>query len=207
MEDALGNRQSKMSAIEELIAVREAVGVFDGLETFQDAIDELLSAGFHRSELSLLASESTVRDKLGHQYGKVNELADNPDVPRVAYVSPEAIGDAKGALIGTLIYVGATAAGGTVIVGSGALAVTIAAIVLASGVGGLIGAILAKFVGDHHARYLQDQMDHGGLLLWVRTWNAKRERRAIEILQRHSGSDVHVHSLTVAASNGQFRSN
>jgi hypothetical protein len=188
-----------MSTVEELNDVREAVGVFNGPETFQSAIDELLSAGFHRSELSLLADENTVREKLGHQYGKAHELADNPDVPRVAYVSPEAIGGAEGALIGTLVYVGATAAGGAVIIGGGALAATIAAVALASGVGGLIGTILAKIVGDHHARYLQDQMEHGGLLLWVRTWNAERERRAIEILQRNSGSDVHVHSLPVAA--------
>jgi hypothetical protein len=187
-----------MSTTEELIAVREALAVFDGLETFQDAVDELSSAGFHRSELSLLASESTVRDKLGHQYGKANELAGDPNVPRVAHVSPEAIGDAEGALIGILIYVGATAAGGTVIAGGGALAATIAAIAPASGVGGLIGSILAKFVGDHHACYLQDQIDHDGLLLWVRTWSAERERRAIEILRRHSGSDVHVHSLLMA---------
>lgn len=188
-----------MPAIDKLITIREAVGVFDRPETFQRAIDELLSAGFHRSELSLLASESTVREKLGHQYGKVNELSDSPDVPRVAYVSPEAIGGAEGALIGTLIYVGATAAGGAVIIGGGGLAAAIAAIALAGGVGGLVGAILAKFVGDYHARYLQDQIDHGGLLLWVRTWNVERERRAIEILQRHSGSGVHVHSLPMAA--------
>jgi hypothetical protein len=188
-----------MTTIDELITVREAVGVFDGPETFQSAIDELLSSGFHRSQLSLLANENTVREKLGQQYGKALELADSPDVPRVAYVSPEAIGGAEGALIGTLVYVGATAAGGAVIVGGGALAAAIAAIALAGGVGGLIGVILAKFVGDHHARYLQDQMDNGGLLLWVRTWNTERERRAIEILQRHSGSDVHVHSLPLAA--------
>lgn len=188
-----------MPTIDELIIIREAVGVFDGPETFQRAIDELLSAGFHRSELSLLASENTVREKLGHRYHKANELADSPDVPRVAYVSPEAIGGAEGALIGTLIYVGATAAGGAVIIGGGGLAVAIAAVALAGSVGGLVGAILAKFVGNHHARYLQDQIDRGGLLLWVRTWNPERERRAVEILRRHSGIDAHVHSLPMAA--------
>jgi hypothetical protein len=63
-------------------AAREAVGVFIRLEDFQDAIDELLSSGFHRAELSLLASERAVQEKLGHRYKKVNELRDDPRVPR-----------------------------------------------------------------------------------------------------------------------------
>jgi hypothetical protein len=45
--------------------VREAVGVFASEHDLQAAIDELLSSGFHRAELSLLASESAVKEKLG----------------------------------------------------------------------------------------------------------------------------------------------
>ena len=77
----------------------------------------------------------------------------------------------------------------------GTLAAGITAAVLAGGAGGLIGSILARWVGDHHAHYLQEQMDRGGLLLWVRTWDAEGERRAVEILRKHSGGDVHVHAL------------
>ena len=57
----------------------------------------------------------------------------------------------------------------------------------------MIGAGLAKLVGDQHARRLEEQIKHGGLLLWVRVWNAEDERRAVDILSRHSGRDVHVH--------------
>jgi len=62
--------------------VREAVGVFNRPEDLQDAIDELLSSGFHRAELSLLATEQAVEEKLGHRYEKVSALADDPTVPR-----------------------------------------------------------------------------------------------------------------------------
>src|SRR5688572_29968879 len=158
--------------------VREAVGVFNGADDFQNAIDELLSSGFHRADLSLLASEHVVKEKLGHRYDKVNALQDDPKVPRAAYVSTEAIGDAEGAVIGTLMYVGATAAAGAILVSGGTLAVAIAAVALGWGAGGLIGSILAIWIGDHHARYLQEQMEHGGLLLWVRTWDAEEEERA-----------------------------
>lgn len=38
---------------------------------------------------------------------KVRALAEDPTVPRAAYVSTEAIGGAEGGLIGGLMYVGA----------------------------------------------------------------------------------------------------
>jgi len=107
-------------------AVHEAVGVFNRSEDFQDAIDELFSSGFHRAELSLLASERAVQEKLGHRYKKVSELQDDPRVPRTAYVSTEAIGGAEGGLIGALVYVGATAAAGAIVVSGGTLAGVIA---------------------------------------------------------------------------------
>jgi hypothetical protein len=176
-------------------SVREAVGVFNRPENFQNAIDELLSSGFHRSELSLLASEQAVEAKLGHRYQKVSALADDPTIPRAAYVSAEGIGDAEGGLIGGLLFVGAFTAAGAIVASGGTLAAAIAGATLAGGTGGLIGSILAKWVGDHHAHHLQEQMDRGGLLLWVRAWDGEDERRALEILRKHSGSDVHVHTL------------
>ncbi len=188
-----------MSIEQESPTVREVVGIFNRSEELQSAIDELLSSGFHRAELSLLASEQAVVEKLGHQYTKVNELADNSHVPRAAYVSTEAVGDAKGAIIGALMYVGATAAAGAILVSGGTIAASIAAMALAAGAGGLIGTILAKWIGDNHAQYLQEQLDHGGMLLWVRTWDSEKEKIALEILQKHSGRDVHLHALPAAA--------
>jgi hypothetical protein len=186
-----------MPVKQETRTIPEAVGIFDRNEDLQGAIDELLSSGFHRSELGLLADEATAQEKLGHQYKKISALADDPAAPRSAYVSPEAIGDAEGGLIGGLAYVGATVATGVVIASGGALAALIAAVVLAGGTGGLVGSVLAKWLGDRHANYLQQQIDRGGLLLWVRTRDVAAERRAVEILRKHSGGEVHVHALPV----------
>jgi hypothetical protein len=181
-------------------AVREAVGIFHRNEELQDAIDELLSSGFHRADLGLLASKAAVEEKLGDRF-RVEVMADDSAVPRSAYVSPEAIGDAQGGVIAALVYVGAVVAIGAVITSGGTLAAVITAVVAAGGTGGLLGTVLAKWLGDHHASYLQDQIDRGGLLLWVRTWDASDERRAVEILKRHSGREVHVHALLEDARN------
>ena len=88
----------------------------------QEAIDELLSSGFDRADLSLLAAEHAVIEKLGHQYKKVADLEDDRAVPRCCYISTESIGDAEGGLIAGLLYIGAVAAAGPVIASGGTLA-------------------------------------------------------------------------------------
>jgi outer membrane lipoprotein SlyB len=176
--------------------IREAVGVFHDPASLQEAIDDLFSSGFDRAEVSLLAGEQAVEEKLRHRYRKVAELEDDPRVPRTAYVSLESIGDAEGGLIGGLMYVGAVVAGGAVVASGGTLAGAFLAAAMAGGAGGLFGSALAKLIDYHHADYLQRQLDKGGLLLWVRTRDLEHEQRAKRILERHSGEDVHVHELS-----------
>ena len=184
-----------MTADDRTDTVREAVGVSASAGTLQAAIDDLLTSGFDRAELSLLAGEDSVVEKLGHRYSRVTELEDEPDAATVCYVSPESLGGAEGALMGGLLYLGAVAATGAILVSGGTLAAAAIGAVAAGGAGGLLGTYLARLVGESHAEYLQEQLDHGGLLLWVRTWNTEDEASAVEILTRHSGRDVHVHGL------------
>lgn len=174
---------------------REAVAVFNDADTLQAAIDELLSSGFDRADLSLLANEEAVVATLGHRYRKVGELEDDREVPRECYVAREDIGDAEGGLIGGFFYVGACAATGVILASGGTLIPAIIGATLVGGAGGLIGGALARIVGKHYAEHLQEQLQHGGLLLWVRTHDDEHEQRAVSILARHSGTDVHVHGI------------
>jgi hypothetical protein len=179
--------------------VCEVVGVFHGAERLEEAIDDLLKSGFDRAEISLLASENAIRKKMNHRYRPVSEMVDDPSIPRAAYVSTAAIGDAEGALIGTLTYVGATVAAGAVLVSGGALAAAIIAAALSGGAGSLIGAVLARFVSRHHAEYLHDQIENGGLVLWVRAWNRSDQARAKEVLRSNGAENVHAHGSFSAA--------
>lgn len=178
------------------VTLTEAVGYFDDAAKLQAAIDALLGAGFDRAELSLLASEKAVEDKLGHFYERVTELEDDPIAARAAYVSTESLGDAEGSLIGGLMYVGALASVGGIVASGGALAAAAGAALVGGTAGGMIGSALAGLVGDKHANYIEEQLDHGGLLLWVRTRDAAHEARASKILREHSGHDVHLHALS-----------
>lgn len=178
--------------------VREAVAVFDDAEALVSAIDDLQRSGFDRAEISLVAGEHAVVEELGHMYEKVTEVEDDPAIPRVAFVSEQSIGEAEGALVSGLVYVGAMAAAGAVVASGGAVAAALIGAAVAGGAGGLIGGALASWLGEHHARYLQEQLDRGGLLLWVRTRDKAREDKATAILARHSAHDVHVHGLPKA---------
>ena len=174
--------------------VCEVVGVFHVADDFEAAIDRLLSSGIDRAQLSLLASERAIEDKLERHRGRVAELADDSAIPRTAYVSTAAVGDAQGALIGGLTYVGATSAIGAIVMAGGTLAATLMAAMVAGGAGSLLGSILARLVGRHHAEHLHKQIEKGGLLLWVRAWEPADEPLAISILQKYGAYNVHSHA-------------
>jgi len=175
--------------------VREAVAVFTNAEDLEAAVDELLSSGFARAELSLLAAADTVRKQLSHAFLSIRELEDEADVPVTAYVARESVGDAEGAVVGGLMYVGAFLGLGPVLASGGTIGAAILAAVIGGGGGTALGALIARFLGQSHADHLEEQLLRGGILLWVRTRDTEHEEKARKILARHSGQDVHIHGV------------
>lgn len=173
----------------------EAVGIFHDVRSFEAAIDSLLSAGFDNAELNVLAHENTVQEKLGRFYQSTRELMDDPEAPRIGYVPGETIGDAEGAVIGAGVYVPAIVGSLAVVASGGTLLGAVAAAVIAGGAGGLVGASLARVIGGEHAKHLDQHLQRGGLLLWVRTRDPEHADAALEILRRHSADDVHLHTI------------
>lgn len=174
---------------------REAVAVFQSARQLQDAIDELLVSGFNHGDISLLADESAFALHPDLAWRSSRDLADEPGAPRAAYVSPESMGDAQGAVISGLAYLGAVATAAFTIGTTGPIGGAVVTTALAAGVGGGIGALLARLLRHGRAIELSDQLARGGLLLWVRKRGAALEQQAIAILQRHQAGDVHVHDI------------
>lgn len=175
--------------------VREAVGVFHDEKALRAAVDDLLTAGFDRADLSLLAGHRTVAEKLGGRSDKVDEIEDEPDVPIHADAEPDSRVQAEGLMIAGLAYVGAVGAIGAIVASGGTVAAALMAAAAAGGAGGMIGSTLSHFLESHHAHYLQDQLDRGGLLLWVRTPDKAHEARAVDALKRNAADHVHVHDI------------
>lgn len=177
--------------------IREAVGIFHNADEMEAAIQELEENGFDRAEISLLASQEAVHEKLGHAYADAKSLEDSSLAPRTAFVSTETIGDAEGAALGGLMYVGALVAAGAVVASGGSFGALLAATVAGTASGGLVGGTLAALIGKQHADSLVEQLDRGGLLVWVRTPTKADENRAVDVLKRNKASDVHLHALEV----------
>ncbi|KAA0577303.1 hypothetical protein FZ983_20730 [Azospirillum sp. B21] len=175
--------------------VREAVAIFDSRESLQNAIDDLSLAGFQRHELSLLANDETIRERLGSVPGDVGSLAHDPNAPRQAYISPEDIGSGQGAAVGFPAYVGAIIATGAILA-TGGTALAAAAAAAAAGVGsGAAGSFLSQWITDKRNEPMLQHLDKGGILLWVNVGDAARERIALEVLNRHATQPAEVHDV------------
>lgn len=175
--------------------VREAVAVFDDVGSMEAAVEDLRAAGFGDDAVSMLAGHDTVAAKLGHRYERVEELEDEPLAPRTAYVSAKEIGARESWVVSSLTYLPTLIAAGTVVASAGAVAAAIAGTAVA---GATIGTALAHWMDRRHAEWLQEQLDRGGILLWVRTPDEASERQALEVLTRYSAHDVHVHEIPAA---------
>lgn len=179
-----------------VINIPEAVGVFDTFEDLQKAFYDLRMVGIHHSDISLLGGETALKEKLGDAYWHSSELEDDPKAPRAHFVSEEAIGELEGAIAGGFFFVGSYIAMTAMLTPASTLAASIAAIAIGGSPAAVIGSLLARRVGKHHKDYYARQIEHGGILLWVRVRDKAREDLAVKIMKGHSGRDVHVHDWT-----------
>jgi hypothetical protein len=166
---------------------KEVVAVFDDTEALDKAVYTLETRGFDRADFSLLASEQAVAQKLGHRYQRVNETEDDPEIPRTTFFSRVSRLEAEYLPAPALAAVGVL-----IVAGTG----TILPVIIAAGGGALIGAVLGRLMHQRHATRVQEQLERGGLLLWVSIRTAKEEETALEILRAHSAHDVHVHEIS-----------
>ncbi len=172
--------------------VREAVAVLEDVSELEAAVEELRAAGFADDDISLLAGHDAVERKLGRMYRRVEELEDDPAAPRTAFISLNRLGDREDRVVSSLTILPTLIAAGTVVASAGAVA---AAVVGTAVAGAALGTALSHFMNKQHADWLQEQLDRGGLLLWVRTPDPESERKAIAILTQHVAHDVHIHDI------------
>jgi hypothetical protein len=170
--------------------IREAVAVFDDAESLETAVSDLQSNGIDRSDLSVLAHASLAESRSGD----LSIVGEDSTTMREPVVSDTDL--RQGRILGTSLaatVAGLAAAGVTVATGGVAAAAIAAAAVAAGGVGAA-GTLVGRTVADDQESFLDVQLAHGGVLLWVRIRDANAEQRAIEVLRRYS-PHVHVHDL------------
>ena len=82
------------------VAIREVVAVFDSREALENAIEDLQSTGFDRTQLSLLASRETVEEQLQHPLTDVQDVAGDPATPRSEPLERPDVGNVMGVAVG-----------------------------------------------------------------------------------------------------------
>ncbi|MFN7038170.1 MAG: hypothetical protein ACK4OM_01175 [Alphaproteobacteria bacterium] len=172
--------------------VHEVVAVFHSVSDMENAIDKLTENGFNPAEISMLADENKVKEKLGN-VSNVEDIMDNPDAPRVSYIANENIGAAQGGLIGGLAYVSSLAAAGSVIAVGGPLSAVFTTAAVIGGTFATLGMILGKLIGQHHVEYIENQLAHGGIITWVKIASKETEKQALEILKEFNADYLHTH--------------
>lgn len=178
--------------------VREAVGVFDDIDTLQTALNELEENGFRREEISVLAPEAEVREKLSQERPDLHDIMENPATPRAVFVPQEVLREGMAALIGVPLYFGAGLGALMAVINNGNWAMvavgTVIGAVLGAVIGGL-GSVMAKRWWQYD---IQRQLDNGGLVMWVNISRPEQEPRAWKVLSRNRAHHVHVHEIPAA---------
>ncbi len=176
--------------------IRETVALFDDPKRMEDAFVDLQTVGFDHAEISVLANREVIEEQLGRMYPSTAQAAGDPNAPRDAVVQQEVSNEARAAAIGIPAYIGALAAAAGV-VATGGIGAAVAAAVVGGGAGGLLGGVLSQWLGSRRSEYFKDQIERGGILMWVRTPDEASEERARQVLERHGGRDVHAQDLPV----------
>jgi len=166
------------------------IGVLPSAEALQAAIDRLERAGFDRAQFGVLAPQTAVEGWRRHPTATATDVARNPAAPTGAYLEPESEGAATGGLIGGLTYLGAGLAAGGIILTGGSLGVALAGVAAAGGAGGLLGALLAYGFHHEHARSIHEQLEHGGLVLWIQPRTADQRDLAQAELKAAGAREV-----------------
>ncbi|MHA1536825.1 MAG: hypothetical protein ACTSUD_04655 [Alphaproteobacteria bacterium] len=162
-------------------------GVFHNADAFMGALQALLTAGFERASISVLADHQAIEDHFG-RIPKAEKLTERGDTPREDL-------DIRGGLNAAIAFIAETAA----IIGE------IGAAGIAFAIGGPVGVasgastavdlkisdVMSRFIdARYHERYEQSVAD-GGVICWVHVQSAEEAGKAKATLSAAGGTDVH----------------
>jgi len=160
------------------------VGLFRDYSNADRAVAMLTEKGFERSEIGVVAAESTV-DRHGEVVGATNHLPDPVD--------GAGDGAVKGAIAGLVIGAAALAIPGVgplFVAGplASVLTSTVAGAAAGAVAGGLHSALVDMGIGDDDARIYAEGVEAGGVLVTVHT---HRKDEARDVLRSANADRVH----------------
>jgi hypothetical protein len=167
------------------------VALFDGFESAQAAIVDIVRAGTPRESISLLANDSTGKHPglIGNPAFAREELVERSEEQPRAVVGAE-VGLGLGGVLGLLVGAGTIAIPGIgPLIAAGIWATVGAGAVGGGVVGGIIGALTEHGISEKDAHLYAEGLRRGGTLVTIKTAENLYDGIA-QILKTHGAVDV-----------------
>jgi hypothetical protein len=152
---------------------RLVTGLFKARSSAERAVEALLDEGWSRDDISLLMSDATQ----GREFG----LAMATKAPEGA-AAGGTIGGVIGAIAAGLVATGIIAVPGLGLVAAGPILAALAGLGAGAAAGGLTGALIGLGIPEHEAKFYNERLEHGGILVGVYTHDdrATQARKVLE---------------------------
>jgi hypothetical protein len=157
-------------------------GIYPSLTSVEISVDELKSAGFRNTDISVLFPESSgTRDFAHEKSTKAPEGA----------TTGAGTGAVLGGALGWLMGVGALAIPGLgPFIAAGPIMAALAGAGVGGTVGGIAGALIGMGIPEYEAKRYEGRVKDGGILLSVHSDNSDWTKRAKDILKRTGAQDI-----------------
>lgn len=142
-------------------------GLFKARSSAERAIEDLVAHGWSRDDISILMSDATQ----GREFG----LAMATKAPEGA-ATGGTIGGVIGAVAAGLVAAGILVVPGLALVAAGPILATLAGLGAGAAAGGLTGALIGLGFPEHEAKFYNEQIEHGGILVGVYTHDDRAEQ-------------------------------
>jgi hypothetical protein len=142
-------------------------GLFRSRASAERAVEDLMHYGWSRDDISLLMSDAT----RGREFG----LAMATKAPEGA-ATGATIGGVLGAIAAGLVALGVIALPGIGLVAAGPIVATLAGLGAGAAAGGLTGALIGLGLPEHEARFYNEEIERGGILVGVYTHDDRADQ-------------------------------
>jgi len=168
------------------------VGIFDGQNDAEKALNGLKDAGFTPDQVSVVAKDT--RETQSMVEGSSMGGAETSGIGTGAL-----LGGIFGGAAGWLVGIGALAIPGIgPIVAAGALATTLGGAAVGAAAGGLIGALVGAGIPEEDARTYETHVKEGRILITAHAATAEQTQAARDVFDRY-GSEVRSYDRAASA--------
>ncbi|MEK6303801.1 MAG: hypothetical protein AABO41_24100 [Acidobacteriota bacterium] len=133
-------------------------GLFKTRGVAENAVESLIHNGYPREDISLLMSDAT--------RGREFALQMATKAPEGA-ATGATIGGAVGAIAAGLVVLGIVVVPGLALVAAGPIVATLAGLGAGAAAGGVAGALIGLGLPEHEAKFYNEAIEKGGILLGV----------------------------------------